>query len=164
MKSTSEKLADGTAWSLGGLVLFIVALFSVGHIVVLFLLMALPFLVGYLAINAIFGKRPVYLEALAAKKKAAVSAKKVEVKVIHAEGICPMGYGAEIGASWVLNGKTDGMAPLCPKAEGLIIRSAEEVRHRKTSTASVVDCIGNGHMMEFELKLAEEPALVTVGN
>ena len=169
MKFYGEKLAEGTAWSLGGLVLFIVALFSIGHILVPFLLMALPFLVGYLAINAIFGKRPVYLGASETEKEKSaapperVAARTVTAQVVRAEGDCPLGYIFQPGDAWVLNGKVEGAAHLCPQVQERLTRSAKEIARREIETTSLVNCRIDGYVLEIELGRSEEPALAAAG-
>jgi len=158
MKFKAKKLAEGTAWSLGGLVLFILGLFVILHSVVLLLLAAMPVLLAFLVVQTIFGKRPVYIEPLETEWKIPgalpqkAPARTVTARVVREEGDCPLGYLFQPGDTWVLNGKVEGAAPLCSQLEDRLKRSAKEIARREIETTSLVNCRIKGYSLEVELR------------
>ena len=168
MKAIATTLAEGTARSLGGLVLFTVGLFVILHSVILLLLAAVPVLLGSLVVQTILGKRPLYVESLdteletewklgvAPSKKAAAGT--VTARVVRAEGDCPLGYLFQTGETWVINGKVEGAARLCSQVRERLGRSADEIARREVETTSLVNCRVNGYILEVELRRTEELA------
>lgn len=168
MKANRESPALTIAWMIGGFVLAIVALFSIfgAFVLVLLLMAATPFILGVLVVEAILGKKPVYLsgkqpayvtiaeaeEKVLAPRPQEVLARPVTMQVISIEGTCPLGYQVNVGDVWALNGRLEGPAPLCPTARQKLYEYAGRARKGEVTTGEEAICRSNRHKVMFDLK------------
>lgn len=161
MRTAGDNLIAIIAWLVGGFVLSVVALFSIlgGYILALVLLAATPFILAFLALEAIFGKKPVYvtsvnLENSLATAPEAVLAGAITAQVVSAEGACPTGHIYRVGELLALNGSGEQ----CETAKRLV-RSATERARRGLGAPEEVRCVGTGHRVIFALHMESEQAM-----
>lgn len=75
----------------------------------------------------------------------------VTATVVAAEGLCPDGYGFQIGDSWAVNGLVQGPRELCPMAARLLERAAARLREGHPD-GEEVRCLGPNHRVIFALQ------------
>lgn len=165
MASKRDSPALSIVWLIGGFFLSIVALFSIlaGYFLGLLMLVAMPFVLGVLALYAVFVTRAAPVETPEAGQPAAAAparpaVRSVTATVVAARGTCPRGYRIELGDVWSINGGVHGPATLCPRARQLIgIISAQlkegEVRQEEIS------CAGPRHQVVFAVRGQREEVL-----
>lgn len=158
MKTKGDSLITIIAWLVGGFVLSIVALFTImgGYIFGILLMVAFPFIAGFLALEAMFGKRPVYVtsvgtEDISAEHQEEFPALHISARVVSAEGICPVGRSFRVGDLWTINGVLQGSEGLCPSAEQLLRNTAARLREGQTHIEEV-RCVGPEHRVIFAIQ------------
>lgn len=158
MKKGSEQVVVVVGWMIGGFVFSILALFSIfgGFILALLMLVATPFVMGFLIVEAIFGKQPQYVTSAVTEEPpmAAPLLPELEhpvlVEVTRVNGMCATGYPLAVGDRWVVNGKVEGTLPLCPAAYEMLKQYAGPLHAEVEESPKLVRC-ANGHMVEFEV-------------
>lgn len=167
MRNSGEKAAAIIGWTIGGFVLSMLALFSLfgGFILALLMMAATPIVLGFLAVEAIFGKKPVYVTSVTTEEQSAMThlapaaAQGVSLRVIQFDCICPKGYSYNVGDAWFINGKVEGSAPLCPVAYETLTEYRKRSHSEEEATSIQVSCI-NGQSVEFEVTAKDAPSLV----
>ncbi|MBF8267568.1 MAG: hypothetical protein HW388_1076 [Dehalococcoidia bacterium] len=147
------------AWVIGGFVLSVLALFSImgGLVLTTLLLVATPFILGFLVMEAAFGKRPVYVTFWKAEEErlvapvAKAAAGRVAARVIHVEGTCPQGCRFEVGDTLRIDGSVQGAYPVCSTAERLLKSAAIRLKDGSPS-GEEVRCVGAEHRVIFALQ------------
>ena len=158
MKSNREGSVSLIAWSIGGFVLSVVALFGIfgGLILGLLMVAATPFVIGFLVIEAFLGRKPVYVTSWKSEEALSdavqeESHRKVAMQILERTGPCRLGYELAAGSTWTLNGKLEGPVPMCPQAYRVLKDYAREAQDLVVDDREMTLLCGNGHSVDLGL-------------
>ncbi|MBF8267561.1 MAG: hypothetical protein HW388_1069 [Dehalococcoidia bacterium] len=163
VRGQGERAVSIIAWAIGGFVLSVVVLFGIfgGILLSLLMVMATPFILGFLLVEAVFGKRPVYVisykieEETPAASLEMAPARRVSMQVLRAKGDCLLGYEFNLASMWTLNGELEGPAPLCPEAYRVLSEYAQAARSYEAEAREVTLICPNGHVVGLGLRPVE---------
>lgn len=149
------------AWAVGSLLLSVVVAFSLLGAFLLIPLLPVVAIITVIVLT-LKGKpaqttleEPVVVDTSVFEETEVMTPVPVAATVMEAEGECPLRRSFRVGETWRLNGKWVG-SEICSPVERLLTKAAAQVRSGEAPDGELCQCLGNDHLVVFQVKKAEE--------